>query len=351
MSAPHYSYCLAAMLLLAMPCFAQNDGVSRLAQQSVPDADPEHAQASSQSQIQISVGQENDRAVISIGNVFGNGVQWNAAVSSPWGEGAKQTELATLDGLANGTKLSLELNYAHIKLAPTGQKQLDEACDAVHQALRERSNLAADVRTLIDAGECDDRVYDEAARIGVDKKILSKVAEAYFGENSNLFRAGVKAGAAYDTFEFLDADLATTSTRKNGFDIGINASWQHIVNQWVLLAAYQRQRSYTAGDKSNVCVPIENSPALRCFDGHLQPPRRIDRNIASLEWRWQQSSSFAMSVRAAYDSSNDVLGVNVPLYLFGTNESLLKGGVKFGWRSDTDDLQAAVFVSTGFNLF
>lgn len=349
---------LAAMLLLAAPCFAQDGDpkrtkeqeVAQFVQQSAPNTDPEHAQAGPRSQLQVSVGKENDRAVLSVGDAFDNGVQWNAALSSPWGDGAKQAEVATLDGLANGSKLSVELSYARIKLASASVEGLQEACAAVYEALRARSDLAEDIRELVDAGECDDRVYAEATRLGADKQVLSKVAEAYFGDKPFLFRAGVKAGVAYDTFEFLDADLAATSARRSGFDIGINASWQHVLNQWVLLAGYQRQRAYDAGDLSNVCVPIENSSALRCFDGYLQAPRRVDRNIASVEWRWQQSASFAVSVRAAYDSTNDVFGVNVPIYLFGGNDGPLKGGVKLGWRSDTDDVQAAVFVSTGFNL-
>ena len=55
--------------------------------------------------------------------------------------------------------------------------------------------------------------------------------------------------------------------------------------------------------------------------------------------------SFALAPSAQYDFETDVWGFEAPLFLVRNGNKDFTGGVKFAWRSDQDDLVAAIFIS------
>jgi hypothetical protein len=51
-----------------------------------------------------------------------------------------------------------------------------------------------------------------------------------------------------------------------------------------------------------------------------------------------------------FDFKSDVFGIDVPLFLVRNKEKQLSGGIRLGWRDDTDAFSAGVFVGKAFKL-
>ncbi|HYJ31031.1 MAG TPA: hypothetical protein VEW25_11910, partial [Allosphingosinicella sp.] len=58
----------------------------------------------------------------------------------------------------------------------------------------------------------------------------------------------------------------------------------------------------------------------------------------------------ALELRGTYDINNDVVGIEAPIYLFQAGDGNLRGGIRFGWDSEEDDVRAAVFIGVPFDL-
>ena len=53
----------------------------------------------------------------------------------------------------------------------------------------------------------------------------------------------------------------------------------------------------------------------------------------------------------SWDEHDDVFGVQLPIYFLANSDGTLNGGFRLGWRDDTDDLTASVFISKPLSLF
>jgi hypothetical protein len=65
--------------------------------------------------------------------------------------------------------------------------------------------------------------------------------------------------------------------------------------------------------------------------------------------------SFAIAPRVSYEFEKGVFGFDLPIYLLQgkENDSGLRdliGGIRLGWRDDTDELIAGIFVGKPFKL-
>jgi hypothetical protein len=58
----------------------------------------------------------------------------------------------------------------------------------------------------------------------------------------------------------------------------------------------------------------------------------------------------AFLIRVEHDFESDVTAVTIPLYLFKEKDGGFTGGLQLGWRSDTDETVAGVFVSKAFSF-
>jgi len=302
--------------------------------------------------VQISLGQDDKRVTMALSATFGNGVQWQAKFSSPVEKDTEGTSVASLDGLANGSKAELGLSYVWFTPHPGSRQQLDAACRDARQALQQRNDLDKTTAALVDGSDCDDRLYEAAYKYPVDRRVLHSINTAYFGGHPYVYNMGLDVGAGYDSYDFLNTSFAKTSTHKTGYEVGLHASVTNVVSLWSLVASIGRERSYENNTKSlvQICAPVENTPAQHCSQGYASPPLRKDSTVAALEWRWQHSNALALAVSATYRKEDDVLGISIPIYLLSNSDGSLRGGIKLGWRNDTHDTQAGVFISSGFNL-
>lgn len=80
-------------------------------------------------------------------------------------------------------------------------------------------------------------------------------------------------------------------------------------------------------------------------------PTDSTKHVIQVGWR-----RFSFGGRAAFDPTfewdpaNDVGSLSLPIYAFTKKNEGLAGGIRLGWRSDTDDLSAVVFVGNVLSI-
>ncbi len=286
--------------------------------------------------LQVSVGQQDKRAVIAVADILQNGIQWQLKLSSPWDSNSSTTELATLDGLARGFKVEFGLN--HLFFSPS--YDVDSMTTVCRQA-----------RTL--AGKPDAECNDDLYGLVDDRDFNRQVLKAYFGGKSFIPSVYASIAASSDDFEFFGHGFEREKDSKTSLGASVGLALLNPVKSSAFLVDYQRQRAYAddRGSQATVCVPLNEVPAVSCTTSFLRPPVAKDKNIFSIEYRKQWGNSRAAVARIAYEQKEDVLGISVPIYLLSNQGKGLSGGIQFGWNDRERDFTAAIFVSAPFSLF
>ena len=113
------------------------------------------------------------------------------------------------------------------------------------------------------------------------------------------------------------------------------------------------ERRYDAGTSARKCQPLPGADAGSgldsCTDLPFGAPVRSNAFLVSAELRWF-FRSWAASPIVSYDSKKKVFGVQLPVYLVRNADGQLTGGFRLGWRDDTHDVTASVFVSKPLSL-
>jgi len=118
-----------------------------------------------------------------------------------------------------------------------------------------------------------------------------------------------------------------------------------ITRQNLLLGGgYRRQVTWVPGSPEvSLCLPLGVDTATYCSDAVLGAPRERNANLMYAELR-KFLGPIALSPRFTRDFSNDVTGIEVPVYFLKNVDGGFTGGVRVGWRSDRKGLAVVGFV-------
>jgi hypothetical protein len=58
----------------------------------------------------------------------------------------------------------------------------------------------------------------------------------------------------------------------------------------------------------------------------------------------------AAALTATYDFEKNTTGIELPIYFVANDKGALAGGIRFGWRDDTDDVTVGLFVGKAFSV-
>lgn len=320
---------------------------------------PIEAEFSSTSLFQISAEQGKSEVAIRGGKDFtpryfckqGRGTvvtgAWTVTVSTPLNKSGDETSLGNLDGLSGGTKLAIGFRELRVtgRAQPdtTSDKGLYKTCDTA------RANYAADTAR---AGYNAKLAAEQACSAWLvsqwDPTLLPQFNEALWGRNPVSIGWGVTATVAHQEFDYLEtATLAKRSDEKTGWSVKASFAVQPVTWPALFVVAYERQNDWKA-QKETILCPGGGGP-VTCVKGAGGPPADDDKDIVSAEYR-QRFGGFAMSMKVSQDFNNDVTGIDLPIYLVPNKDKALIGGLRLGWRSDTDDVTASVFVGTPFSF-
>lgn len=263
---------------------------------------------------------------------------FSLGATSPADTKGKVSPVATLDGLVDNT--SIELNYR--RLGARGQvRDVAAAMDICREA---RARI-----------EAKSQAEQDAAPKGCREQVRTFAPERYVEFDEQLFKPtgaisifNLNAKVGTKAFDFVDAGtLAQLSDRKTSWSAAASMTWYFLSNSSLVTVTAKQQEAYEDQDEATLC-PAGAGPVLKCVTAAVGAPSKVTRSLVAAEVR-RGFGSYAIAATATYDVKNDVYGVEVPIYLIPGDKGALTGGLKVGWRSDTKDVTAGVFVGKAFS--
>lgn len=156
-----------------------------------------------------------------------------------------------------------------------------------------------------------------------------------------------------DVAAFAKASESRTAIAASGYVGLITSDYK-----WALRLKYDYLRDVKPAANGQICRASATAANMQeCLEGALGRPTRSETNIASFELRHRFSLlngdnkiPVAIAPQITYDFDKKEYGIDVPVYLTQNKEGKLNGGIRFGYRSDTKDVGAGVFIGVPFQL-
>lgn len=177
---------------------------------------------------------------------------------------------------------------------------------------------------------------------------------------------GVKGSLGYENFKYLDVNDATEKEQDEypweiGAFIGYvpkgKPTYSFFIMPRIVLGA-TFQQTYKASDEVFLGSPTEGSDFVSYKKGAGGSPVSKDKHLLYTEMRsilYANNKMFpdgiGLAPRITYDAESEVWGVDLPVYFILSKNKELSGGIRIGWRDDTDDVTAGVFVGSSFSLW
>lgn len=169
--------------------------------------------------------------------------------------------------------------------------------------------------------------------------------------NDAVWLVGGEAAMARSKFAYVDSSsFAPVNENHQGWSVSGRLG-RFSPTLGFLIGSYSYKRSFEAGaPPTELCSPIDSHPtSLRCRSAVIGAPTEVTRSLATIELRHFFKDTLATTPSVQYDFKNDVTGIDVPIYFIGKGTSAT-GGVRFGWRSDTDELSTVLFIGAAIGL-
>lgn len=165
---------------------------------------------------------------------------------------------------------------------------------------------------------------------------------------------GASLEVGRQAFEFVDT-LTLEKMESTETVVGVKAGFGKVLTRrriW-LGALYRYERSFRAGPKTELCRSVGTGPTLRCDVTVVGAPTELKRSIVTGEVRHFVSDGFAINLKVHVDLTEEIVGVEIPLYFLGAEGKGLTGGVSLGYKSDRDSFVVQFFVgpALGYSVF
>lgn len=292
---------------------------------------PTDADTSEPNRFQVSASKGKSDVTLKFGDggeygddLFGRTNDWSVAITVPLGDGKDAADLATLDDIGDGLSVEASWRFTRVSAGTPDPEQLLEAC----RTLRRQG----------DTTPCDAEFFKRN-----DGEHYDRYLDMAWGKNPLVVGGGATIAVNHDDHDYLDvATLKDQSDEKTSASLKAFVTIQPLRRQQYFEFSYKR--SITWKDQDEVILCPAGGGVLTCKKGAGGPPAKTERDLLSAEYRQGIGKDFALAFKMSYDARNDVTGAELPLYFIKNGEGGLSGGVRFGWRSDTGDTVAAVFI-------
>lgn len=277
---------------------------------------------------------------------------WSLRASSPTGSQDSTTTIATLDGLANSTKLALNLNHFFLTNLkdpgkPENKKDRDTAFKICKLIGKENGCSTNDIKVGLKNPTLNLSTEEQ-------EEIFKKFKYLFYKPNSWNFGYNLNAEVGYENFEFIDS---TTQEKQDQSETPWSVGASFSVNppiKFPLLfkLGFKYQEAFKASSSQIVCPPSNGTDSVTCNNGIFSGPNQRENLQLSFETRSILKGS-ALSLLVTHDFENDETGIDLPIYIVSDKKGNLNGGLRFGWTSvdDDDDFSAGVFVGSNFKFF
>jgi hypothetical protein len=249
----------------------------------------------------------------------------SVSVSGPLDQDTKTAEPLRLDGLSNAAKAEGGLHW----FVWSGKPDLEAG-----RRICQRN---------VNRPDCDDDEIKDR-----EERVLFLRSQA---ADTDPITVDVEGSYSRNTFKFLDpATFASGSEghSSGSFSLALGRFSPRAGYMW---GGYEFAHSWeAAGSPRQICTPLAGG-ATECRTATVGAPDESSKHLMQLGWR-----RFVLRGRAAldptfeWDPANSVAAFSLPLYGFTKKNEGLAGGVKVGWRSDTDDITAVIFVGNVLSI-
>lgn len=162
---------------------------------------------------------------------------------------------------------------------------------------------------------------------------------------------GFTGGVSVTTYKFLDeVGLKEDSETSTDFSLSTQAGIFR-PSLGFLIGTLGYQRTSAAGAESvSLCRPLNGTDATTCANAILKPPTETHGALATFQVRRGLAGSVAIAPTFQHDIKKNVSAVIVPVYFLRDAKGSPIGGVRGGWRSDTNAVAISMFVGAAFSL-
>lgn len=347
---------------IATEILADSSSVEKLFFDKNQDSLLDRPIASSGAAIELNASTENSNIFFRVGKTISSGgdktaqfTAWNLTASSPIDPDNDAVNIATLDGLANSTKLAFNLD----KFFLTGTKNPFDGNN------EEDAVKARMICSLIDQNGCDINDVQEGLKEKVargelnlseaeQRKIVDTFESLFFEPDSINYGFSFKGTVGYENFEFVDAESGETVDQSEiPWSIGAFFSFNPPTKYPLLFTlGLEYQEAFASSSSQIVCPTSNGGNTVVCNTGIFAEPIQSENLLFSFETR-SNLGGLAFSLRGTYDFENENTGIDLPIYLISDEEGNLNGGLRLGWTNvdDDNDLILGVFIGSKFNLF
>ncbi|HEX8365022.1 MAG TPA: hypothetical protein VF603_07045 [Allosphingosinicella sp.] len=300
-------------------------------------------------QLQVSSGTDDGQLTfrVALPDLPSTASRFSLSASTPLGDGDNAMP-ASLDALANGSRVTLSWGYFDIRVGRPSEAQRrveDRASLVCWDTLPRRDDNR-------DGERCDDSNY---AMNWYDRTNYRKNQRGYPAATD----FGIDASIGSNEFEWFDrVSLVPRKERRTDWSVAAHVARYLPGSHTALTGSVSYQRAFEAAEEERVCPPGTTDPEAECPDMRTAGPTRNENLLLAVGLRHRilgadgNLGNFAVAPIVTYDVIDDVVGVDVPVYYTPDGEGGLNGGVRFGYRSDREnEFSVAFFVGTTFDIF
>jgi len=315
--------------------------------------------------VAIEAGQANGKATINFTQELGN-QSLIATLSAPVDESADPTDFASLDGLASDLSFSLSFSGFHLpkldKRVLSDQRKVCASynvakgeCDqeglmrAVALTCKfdvksvEQKEVPAQLKLLRQTADKTQRTCLDVHR----RRALDDFDLASFG-GKTIFSWTLAGELGRKQATFFEADGSKGKDTNLPYALSAALGWTGRSSRTSLRGRYEMR--FKDGKNVTRCEPLSGSSGLQtCEDLPFGKPSGSEAFVVNAESRWF-FDHWAASPVGSYDFKEKVLGLQLPVYFLRNSDGQLTGGFRLGWRDDTHDLTASVFISKPLTL-
>ena len=335
--------------LTALPALAQDSAVS-----TAGSLDRFGAVGGPQLQLNASTDDESGSIALELPTGPTQSTRFAFILSTPVREGADDAMPADLDGLANGTSLTLRVGRFLLHPFSGDPPALARSIAAnAREECRRKRRLEEQSEEAI-AGCTTEPVSN---MVGIYRAGRAREYEALL-EPRPPRDLGFEISVGVNDFDFINPIiLAEDSERHVQWSVSGHGTLYFIRSRSAISGSIAYERAWKSADEATFCPPNPNNVVVQCTTAAGGPPELNESLLLSFGLRHQFGGrgllrGLAIAPEVTYDVLDDVVGVDVPVYVLPNSDGGLTGGVRFGYRSDREDkFSMGVFIGAAFSLF
>jgi hypothetical protein len=248
------------------------------------------------------------------------------------------------------TASSIAFAFSNFTTGVRGVSPLDTpAKDAICKRVLERKNPGGD--NLTAKGDPKVCLDSDIHTYGTAAEKADWRALFFDTKRTRRWVWGGSAKVGFPKYDYIQpARLEKESRSRTPWSLGAYVGYTPAELDVIFSIDAKYQKAYEEGDQGVLCpVPGDGATSVPCVSGAIGEPARVSKKLLAFDVR-RDFGFAAAGLTVTHEFVKGATSVELPVYLLKGTDGALNGGIKFGWRSDTKEYGAGVFVGTTFDI-